>query len=1000
MHWTTDTIRSTFINFFKGKPSAQDGHTFVASSPSVPHDDPTLLFTNAGMNQFKPIFLGNVPPSSPLFGMKRAVNSQKCIRASGKHNDLDDVGKDTYHHTFFEMLGNWSFGDYFKKEAVDWSWELLTKVYGLPANALYATYFGGDDAAGVAADLETKALWERYLPPERVIPGNMKDNFWMMGDSGPCGPCTEIHVDRLTAMGIDNRMVAEKVNQSDPDVIEIWNNVFIQFNSEYPPEGLEALQKWDTTPETERNKLPYKSRAEVEAKFRKLIPLPAKHVDTGMGLERLVSVLQNKRSNYDTDVFMPIFAEIERATGARVYMGKLGKDDKDNIDTAYRVIADHIRTLTFAITDGAIPSNLGRGYVLRRILRRAVRYGRQMLNAKPGFFADLVPIVVQNFGEAFPELKKNPTKVAGIIREEEESFGRTLDRGIKIFGEIAAATKSGTISGEDAFKLHDTYGFPPDLTALMAEERGLKVDLAGYEAERKKAEDLSRSGGKAEAGESKLSLTGETAAKLGHMHVKPTNDAPKYSGVDVSARVEAIWNGHTFDQKSHAEVTQKHKPIGIIVDTTNLYATQGGQEHDTGKMRVITSARGHHEGSEFIVERVETFGGYVLHIGHIARGEIHVGDTVQIKLDTPRREAIASNHTATHLANFALREVLGEEVNQRGSLVAPDRLRFDFSHNQPVSAAELERVEEIVRHQIHNDLTVYATPSKLADAKAVAGVRAVFGETYPDPVRVVSIGMPVADLLGSPGNSAWRELSIEFCGGTHVQSTKQIAHFAVVAEEAVAKGIRRVVALTGAAAAEAARVADELAAKAKHADSLPASELSKIVSGFQTELESATISASRKAALRASLVQLQEKIKAAGKEMSAALTAQAVGQARSLAASAQTANSPVVVAKIDCGEDRTALQAAVKTIRDTLPRTAVMLFAVDDAGKAMIHASVPDHLVAKGLKAGDWLKDAAGVMGGKGGGKPDNAQGGGPDGTKVREAMKVAEQVAHRHAMS
>lgn len=962
MHWTTDTIRSTFINFFKGKPSAQDGHTFVASSPSVPHDDPTLLFTNAGMNQFKPIFLGNVPPSSPLFGMKRAVNSQKCIRAGGKHNDLDDVGKDTYHHTFFEMLGNWSFGDYFKKEAVTWSFELLTKVYGIPADRLYATYFEGNPKLGLEPDLETKNLWLQFLPADHILPGNMKDNFWEMGDTGPCGPCTEIHFDR-----IGGRNAASLVNSGDPDVLEIWNNVFIQYNRE--PDG-------------------------------SLKSLPAKHVDTGMGLERLVSVLQNKRSNYDTDVFMPIFAEIERATGARPYMGKLGKDDKDNIDTAYRVIADHIRTLTFAITDGAIPSNLGRGYVLRRILRRAVRYGRQMLNAKPGFFADLVPIVVQNFGGAFPELKKNPAKVAGIIREEEESFGRTLDRGIKIFGEIAAVTKSGTISGEDTFKLHDTYGFPPDLTALMAEERGLKVDLAGYEAERKKAEDLSRSGGKTEAEESKLSLTGETAAKLGHMHVKPTNDAPKYAGIDVSARIEAIWNGHTFDQKSHAEVTQKNKPIGIIVDTTNLYATQGGQEHDTGKMRVITSARGHHEGSEFIVERVETFGGYVLHIGHIARGEIHVGDMVQIKLDSPRREAIASNHTATHLTNFALREVLGEEVNQRGSLVAPDRMRFDFSHNQPVSAAELERIEEIVRHQIHNDLTVYATPSKLAEAKAVAGVRAVFGETYPDPVRVVSIGMPVADLLASPSNSAWRELSIEFCGGTHVQSTKQIGHFAVVAEEAVAKGIRRVVALTGAAAAEAARVADALAAKAKHADTLPASELSKVVGGLQTELEAATISACRKAALRASLVQLQDKIKAASKEMSAALTAQAVGQARSLAASAQTANSPVVVAKIDCGEDRTALQAAVKTIRDTLPRTAVMLFAVDDAGKAMIHASVPDHLVAKGLKAGDWLKDAAGVMGGKGGGKPDNAQGGGPDGTKVREAMKVAEQVAHRHAMS
>jgi alanyl-tRNA synthetase len=967
MDWTTDTIRSTFIKFFQGKPSATDGHTFVPSSPSVPHDDPTLLFTNAGMNQFKPVFLGNVPPTSPLFGMKRAVNTQKCIRAGGKHNDLEDVGKDTYHHTFFEMLGNWSFGDYFKKEAIEWSYELLTKVYGISRDRLYATYFEGNTKLGLEPDVETRALWLKFLPADHILPGNMKDNFWEMGDTGPCGPCTEIHYDR-----IGDRNAAKLVNSGDPDVLEIWNNVFIQYNRE--ADG-------------------------------SLKSLPAKHVDTGMGLERLVSVLQNKRSNYDTDVFMPIFAAIERATGARPYMGKLGKDDKDNVDTAYRVIADHIRTLTFAITDGAIPSNLGRGYVLRRILRRAVRYGRQMLNAKPGFFADLVPVVVEKFGGAFPELKKNPAKVAGIIREEEESFGRTLDRGIKIFGEVAAATTNGVISGLDAFKLHDTYGFPPDLTALMAEERGLKVDLAAYEVERKKAEDLSRSGGKAEAGESKLALTGDEAAKLAHMNVRPTDDSPKYATTDVSARIEAIWNGHNFDDRCHAEVTQKHKPIGIIVDRTNHYATQGGQEHDTGKMRVIAESksvttRGQHAGSEFIVERVEAFGGYVLHVGHVAGGELCVGDTVQVHVDAPRREAIASNHTATHLANFALRDVLGEDVNQRGSLVAPDRMRFDFSHNQPVAPAELDRVEEIVKRQIKGDLTVYATIAKLDNAKAVAGVRAVFGETYPDPVRVVSIGMPVADLLASPTNPAWKEISVEFCGGTHVPSTKHIAHFAVVSEEAVAKGVRRVVALTGAAAAEANRHADELAAKVRHADTLSAADLPKAVAALLTDLEAATISAGRKASLRASIAQLQEKVKAAGKELSAALTAKAVGQARSLAASAQTANSSIVVAKIDCGEDRAALQAAVKTIRDTLPRTAVMLFAVDETGKAMIHASVPDQLVAKGLKAGDWLKDAAAAMGGKGGGKPDNAQGGGPDGTKVREAMKIAEQVAHKHAMA
>ena len=408
-------VRQTFIQFFQSKPAAPppptNGHTFVASSPVVPHDDPTLLFTNAGMNQFKPCFLNQTKPGSPLHGLKRAVNSQKCIRAGGKHNDLDDVGKDTYHHTFFEMLGNWSFGDYFKKEAVEWSWELLTKVYGLPPAALYATYFEGKPEAGLEPDLETKELWEKFLPPERVIPGNMKDNFWEMGETGPCGPCTEIHVDRLTAMGQENRVVPHKVNSGDPDVIEIWNNVFIQFNREPAPPG--------------------------QAGELKL--LPAKHVDTGMGLERLTSILQHKRSNYDTDVFFPIFAEIEKLTKGRFsYHGKLGAADKDHADTAFRVIADHIRTLTFALTDGAVPSNEGRGYVLRRILRRAVRYGRQTLGLEGGFFAKLVPVVVAEFGDFFPELRKNPARVIEIIKEEEESFGKTLDRGIKLFEEAAA----------------------------------------------------------------------------------------------------------------------------------------------------------------------------------------------------------------------------------------------------------------------------------------------------------------------------------------------------------------------------------------------------------------------------------------------------------------------------------------------------------------------------------------------------------------------------------
>ncbi len=1065
MPLTADQIRQTFIDFFVKKHA----HTFVPSSPAVPLDDPTLLFTNAGMNQFKPIFLGQADPNSDMGRLKRAVNSQKCIRAGGKHNDLEDVGKDTYHHTFFEMLGNWSFGDYFKKEAIDWSWELLTKVYGLPPAALYATYFGGNDAAGIGPDLETKALWERYLPPERVLPGNMKDNFWMMGDTGPCGPCTEIHVDRLTAMGEEVRMVAHKVNESDPDVIEIWNNVFIQFNAEYPDDGLAMLHKWDTLPEAERAKLPFKSRAEVEAKFRKLVPLPAKHVDTGMGLERLVSILQHKRSNYDTDIFFPIFEAIERLTGARPYAGKLGAHDKDNVDTAYRVIADHIRTLTFAITDGAVPSNVGRGYVLRRILRRAVRYGRQMLGAKTGFFAELVPVVVDRFAGAFPELHNDPARVKKIILDEEESFGRTLDRGIRLFESVAvdvcaaklraalAATphkqllsmfnenpaqwtrgalgldmeesfrhtlgldahdalrrglgvqphdvcKGAIIPGTDVFKLHDTYGFPPDLTALMAEERGLRVDMAGYDIERKKAEETSRAGGAhAESHDSKLSLSGEQVAQLRHLKVQPTDDAPKYAPKELRARVEAIWNGKSFEEHVKTSLAQLKHPIGIVLDRTCVYANSGGQEADTGSIKVLAEAKSggdRSDNGQFVIERAEAFGGYVLHIGYVAKGEIRVGDTVAVQIDDTRRALVAANHTATHLANLGLRATLGADVHQKGSLVAQDRLRFDFSHSQPVSPDELAKVEKIVRDQIRQDLTVYAQLAPLAAAKGVHGVRAVFGETYPDPVRVVSIGQPVPDLLSSPANPAWQEVSVEFCGGTHVESTRSIGDFAIISEEAVAKGVRRITAVTGAAAKASILAAGSMDQRVKAAAALPTSDLPKEVTALLAELDASTIPSARKAQIRASITQLQEKIKAAAKEAGKAKIDSATREARILAESASTAMEQVILGTVDAGDNKDALSAALKIIREKCPTAAVMLLSIDTPAdappKVAIAAAVPDALIRKGLKAGDWVRDTATILGGRGGGKPDAAQGGGTDPSKVKEAIAAARAAAMR----
>ena len=966
--WPVARVRQTFIDFFV----KQHGHTFAPSSPVVPHDDPTLLFTNAGMNQFKPLFLNQTKPGDHFYGMKRAANSQKCIRAGGKHNDLDDVGKDTYHHTFFEMLGNWSFGDYFKKEAVQWSWELLTKVYGLPPAALYATYFGGNKDAGLEPDLETKALWEKFLPPERVLPGNMKDNFWEMGETGPCGPCTEIHVDRLVAMGQSTRLVPEKVNQSDPDVIEIWNNVFIQFNREQD---------------------------------RSLKLLPAKHVDTGMGLERITSILQNKRSNYDTDVFFPIFFEIEKLTkGRHAYHGKLGADDKNHTDTAFRVIADHIRTLTFAITDGAVPNNDGRGSVLRRILRRAVRYGHQTLGLDPGFFAKLVPVVVEHFGDFFPELKKNPQRVIEIIREEEESFGKTIDRGLKLFDEaVARAGASRVIAADDAFRLHDTFGFPIDLTMQMAEERGLRVDHDGYKALMEEAKDKARagSGGKFAAAGSNMVLQPDTIAKLAAQNIDKTADADKFTGRTVSAVVRAIWTGHNFDERVRVG-GGKIQPIGVIVDKTNVYAEMGGQEADHARMMVVAESRAHagdkHDGGEFRVEDARNFGGYILHIGHITRGELAVGDTVQITLDSARRSGIAANHTATHLLNYALRAVGGEGLDQKGSLVAQDRLRFDFASPKPITSEELAKIEAKVQHDIGEDLTVYADQAPLDLARSVSGLRAVFGEQYPNPVRVVSIGVPVQELLDNAKSDMWKEVSIEFCGGTHVATTKDIGRFALVSEEAVAKGIRRISALTGVPAVAAFKAAEDLEQRLGAAGSLAGPALAAAAQELVAVIDTLTLPASRKAVLRDKLAQLTERVKADNKQAVAAKAADAVARAKRIADDAANRHDTLVITTIDAGSDRNALQAAVNTVQQAVPKAAIMLVSVDDTEKKVsIMAAVPPSLIAKGLKAGDWVRAASEPLGGKGGGRPESAQGGGTDIARVKDAIEVANNFARQH---
>ncbi|MBX3363819.1 MAG: alanine--tRNA ligase [Phycisphaeraceae bacterium] len=985
-------IRQTFLDFF----CLKKGHAFVPSSPCVPVDDPTLLFTNAGMNQFKPIFLGQADPASEFGRLKRAANSQKCIRAGGKHNDLEDVGRDTYHHTFFEMLGNWSFGDYFKDEAIAWSFELLTEVLKIDPSRLYATYFEGNAAAGLAPDHETRDLWLRYLPADHVLPGNMKDNFWEMGDTGPCGPCSEIHYDR-----IGGRNAAAMVNSGDPDVLEIWNNVFIQFNREADG-GLK--------------------------------PLPARHVDTGMGFERLVSVLQNKRSNYDTDVFAPYFKEIQKATGARPYQGKLGSEDEGLVDTAYRVIADHLRTLTFAITDGATPSNEGRGYVLRRILRRAVRFGRQMLHAPSGFFAELVPVVVETMGAAFPELKKNPGRVQEMIREEEESFGRTLDRGIQLFelarmraeddklqrvppapmapfvgknspahevtasemaaleAEDIAMAQVAVISAADAFQLYDTYGFPLDLTVLMAEERGLKVDVEGFNRLMEEQRERSRSGGKADE-HTRLILDGEAVAHLRAQGIEPTDDSAKYTPRDMIARVRAIWNGTDFDTKATV-LTGVHDRVGLVLDRTCFYAEAGGQTADVGRMHAAPDAqaplsRRSSVGGEFRVEEVHAFGGYVLHIGRVTDGEILLDARVQLHLDRGHRAGVASNHTATHLLNWALREHLGEHVDQKGSLVAADRLRFDFANPGPVADDRLPLIEQAVREQIARDLPVFADTVPLALAQKVRGLRAVFGEKYPDPVRMVSIGVDIPDLVARPDNEAWQAVSIEFCGGTHVQTTSELGAFALLSETGIAKGVRRVEAVTGVPALAAIDAADRFGEQIGEVARLRDEELPPAVADLAAQLETLTLPLVRRHELRGRLAELHERVKAAAKAAARGRAAAAVEQARSIAESAARTGERFVVAVLPLGDDRQAMQQAANVIGKACAGAAVMLISTDEeADKVAVLAYVPTELVAQGLKAGDWVRAACEACGGKGGGKPEQAQGGG---TGVARAPAVAE---------
>lgn len=942
--WTASKVRNTFLDYFKER-----SHTFVPSSSVVPHNDPTLLFANAGMNQYKPIFLGTVDPTSDFATLKSAVNSQKCIRAGGKHNDLEDVGRDSYHHTFFEMLGNWSFGDYFKKEAILYSWELLTEVYKLDPSRLYVTYFEGDEKNGLEPDLEARQMWlDVGVPEDHILPGNAKDNFWEMGDQGPCGPCSEIHYDR-----IGGRNAASLVNMDDPNVLEVWNIVFIQYNRE------------------------------PDASLR---PLPSKHIDTGMGFERLVSVLQDKSSNYDTDVFQPIFERIREITGVRPYTGKFGAEDVDGIDTAYRVIADHVRTLTFAITDGGVPNNEGRGYVLRRILRRGSRYVRKYMNYPIGsFFQQLVDVVIDRNVEIFPEIAKHSQELKEILVEEEVSFAKTLDRGEKLFEQyaiIASKTPEQTLSGKDVWRLYDTYGFPVDLTRLMAEEAGLKIDEEAFEKAKEESREASKaSGSKAAADLVKLDVHALSELDSNDA-VSKTDDSFKYGLENTKSKIVALYDGSGFVDS----ISSTGKQFGILLDKTPFYAEQGGQEYDKGSLVIDGSA-------EFNVDNVQVYGGYVLHTGYLVEGSLKVSDEVIATYDELRRWPIRNNHTGTHILNLGLRETLGDGIDQKGSLVAPEKLRFDFSHKQAVSSKELEKIEKICNDTIKSNQQVYSQEVSLAKAKEINGVRAVFGETYPDPVRVVSIGASVNELLEDPNNAAWHTLSIEFCGGTHVAKTNEIKDLVVIEESGIAKGIRRIVAVTGHEAHDVQRIAKEFDADLEAASKLPFSPAKEQkAKELGVALKKLSISVLDKQKLNDKFNKLDKSVKDNLKAIQKEETLKVLGVVNDWLKDEEKSKNPFLVAHVPIGANAKAITEAINVIKKAHKEKSLYLIT-GSTDKVAHGCYISDEAISKGVDASALATSVSSHIGGKAGGKGNVVQGMGdkPDGiaAAVSEVTKL-----------
>lgn len=858
---TANEIRRQFLDFFRSK-----GHEIVPSAPIVVKNDPTLLFTNAGMNQFKDFFLGNGTPSNP-----RIADTQKCLRVSGKHNDLEEVGVDTYHHTMFEMLGNWSFGDYFKKEAIEWSWELLTEVYKIPKEKLYVTVFQGDASENLPMDQEAFELWKQFVPEDRILMGNKKDNFWEMGDTGPCGPCSEIHVDCRSEEEKAQKPGRELVNADHPQVIEIWNNVFMQFNRQ---------------------------------KDGSLVPLPAKHVDTGMGLERLVRVLQGKQSNYDTDLFTGTISVIEQITGK-----KYGYTDSRQ-DIAFRVLSDHIRAIGFTIADGQLPSNTGAGYVIRRILRRAVRYYYTYLEFKQPLLHRLMPVLAKQFEDVFPELQKQIELVSKVVKEEEDAFLRTLDKGLKKIDDIITDTKgqnSTTINGRSAFELYDTYGFPIDLTRLIGSENGLQVDEDAFTAEMQQQKSRSRAATALDTDDWVVlkEITGNTF--VGYDSLEAEASIAKYRRVKTKGK----------------EMFQ------LVLDTTPFYAESGGQVGDTGEFIFPN------ESIQIIDTKKED--GLTIHFAE-AMPE-NVGAPVHAKVDMVRRAATEVHHSGTHLLHAALREVLGTHVAQKGSLVNDSNLRFDFSHFAKVTDEEIAQIERIVNAKIRENVPVVIKEMSKDEAVAM-GAMALFGEKYGSTVRVV---------IMDPN------YSIELCGGTHVGSTGQLGFFKIVAESAVAAGVRRVEAVSGIAAEQ--YINEQLA----------------LIDSITTQLKNA------KDPVKA-IEKLQDEKSALEKHVESLEARQLVGIRNELLAQDETINDVAFIGQVVSVSSADALKKLALDVKTHLADHVIVLCANID-GKPFVAVGVDEKVnAAKGLDAGKIIKEhVAPLIKGGGGGQKTLATAGGQD---------------------